>query len=177
MLWSCSFVGCPQPQTKLPPMAVAMIALPFLGASAPLAHTAISCLCVCCARFASTGLMFRPTGGWWIGFHNALVHWWTMDWLFQHTSLMDLWWMMLLFLLWYCVCSRNCDILLVFPANWFSVEKRSPLDFCRLCSSYVLRTSCVMIVLCCGSDLNFNCESFCSSVQAFHWLLFNCSII
>jgi len=30
---------------------------------------------------------------------------------------LDFWWMMLELLLWYCVCSRNCDILLVFPAN------------------------------------------------------------
>jgi len=83
-------------------MAVAMIALPIFGAFAPLAHTAISCLCVCYAHFVSMGLMFRPTGGWWIGFHKSLVHWWTMDGLFQHKSLMDVWWMMLLFLLWYC---------------------------------------------------------------------------
>ena len=49
-------------------MAYAMSALPILGAHAPLAHTAVSCLCVCCAHLASTGLMFRPTGGRWIGF-------------------------------------------------------------------------------------------------------------
>ena len=70
MLWSCSFIGSPQPQTKLLPMAYAMFALPILGAFAPSAHTAVSCLCVCCAHFLSTGLMFRPTGGWWIGFQK-----------------------------------------------------------------------------------------------------------
>ena len=64
-------------------MAVAMIALPIIGAAAPLAHTAITCLCVCCAHFVSTGLMFRPTGSL-VG--DGLA--------FLSQSLMDLWWMM-----------------------------------------------------------------------------------
>ena len=126
--------------------------------------------------FCEHGLDVSPN--WWMmeWLCKSLVQWWTMDWLFKHKCL-DFWWMMLEFHLWYCVCSRNCDILLVFLANWFPFEKRYPFDFCRLYPSYVWSpqtfTSCVMIVFCCGSDLNFTCESFCSSIQAFHWLYCN----
>ena len=145
MLWSCSFVGSPQPQTKLLPMAYAMSALPNLGAYAPLAHTAVSCLCVCCARFASTGLMFRPTGGWWIGFQNR---WFTGGRWIGFSKSLDFWWMMLELLLWYCVCSRNCDILLVFPASWFLSKSVSLLTLvgCALptiCGLHVLWSSSV----------------------------------
>ena len=44
-------------------MAVATIALPIIGAAAPLAHTAFSCLCVCCAHFGEHGL--DVSSDWW----------------------------------------------------------------------------------------------------------------
>ena len=107
-----------------------MIALPILGAFAPLAHTAVSCLCVCCAHFVSTGLTFRPTSGRWIGFSISISDGSLVDDV-RTPSLMDLWWLMFECRLWYCVCSRNCDILLVFPANWFLSKRRTlfPLTF------------------------------------------------
>ena len=126
-------------------------------------------MCVLCSS-CEHGLDVSPN--WWMmdWLSKSLVHWWTMDWLFKISGFL--------------VDDVGVDALVLclfqkLTFCWFSLrtdfyQKAFPFDFCRLCLSYNLRTALhmkaltVMIVFCCGSDLNFNCASFRGSIQAFH---------
>jgi len=106
-------------------MAVAMIAVPFIGAAAPLAHTAISCLCMCCAHFGEHGLDVSPN--WWrrslqISVANTVsngVYWVPIS-SCLHRSVSGGWWPGVLDVcmageccclsFWCCACAKNCAI-------------------------------------------------------------------